>query len=281
MISYSDLVRRFDTVRSFKVIKREIITNTFKEYTSRYDITDPKIRLKVEHTYRVAALTDEITSDIASSFKMDAHDRDLAWAIGMLHDIGRFEQVKRYQTFWDSESVDHAEFGADLLFGGEFEKDPFLAFDFDVSEKNIIEKAIRNHNKYRISEGLTEREILFCNIIRDADKIDILKVNTDFTPEEIYGVTMDELLSSSITDAVMEAALEGHAVDRAIRRTPMDTVVSHASMMQELNFPISCRIVLGAGYLDTLLDKKVKDPACARSLATIREFIFKNLRSRC
>ena len=263
------------------MIKREIITNTFKEYTSRYDITDPKIRLKVEHTYRVAALTDEITSDIASSFKMDEHDRDLAWAIGMLHDIGRFEQVKRYQTFWDSESVDHAEFGADLLFGGEFEKDPFLAFDFDASEKNIIEKAIRNHNKYRISEGLTEREILFCNIIRDADKIDILKVNTDFTPEEIYGVTMNELLSSSITDAVMEAALEGHAVDRAIRRTPMDTVVSHASMMQELNFPISCRIVLGAGYLDTLLDKKVKDPACARSLATIREFIFKNLRSRC
>ena len=34
----------------------------------------------------------------------------------MLHDIGRFEQIKRYGTFNDSKSVDHGEFGADLLF---------------------------------------------------------------------------------------------------------------------------------------------------------------------
>ena len=34
----------------------------------------------------------------------------------MLHDIGRFEQIRRFGTFNDVQSVDHAEFGADLLF---------------------------------------------------------------------------------------------------------------------------------------------------------------------
>ena len=34
----------------------------------------------------------------------------------MLHDIGRFEQIRRFGTFNDAQSVDHAEFGADLLF---------------------------------------------------------------------------------------------------------------------------------------------------------------------
>ena len=36
------------------VIDRERVKNTFAEYTSGYNATDPKIKLKIDHTYRVA-----------------------------------------------------------------------------------------------------------------------------------------------------------------------------------------------------------------------------------
>ena len=93
-------------------MNRKHITDTFAAYTKKYDATDGKIKLKIDHTYRVA----EFCEQIAKSIGLCEADVDLAWTIGMLHDIGRFEQVKRYNTFIDSESVDHAQFGADLLF---------------------------------------------------------------------------------------------------------------------------------------------------------------------
>ena len=43
----------------------------------------------------------------------------------------------------------------------------------------IIYKAINNHNKFEIERGLSERELLHCKIIRDADKLDIFRVKEE------------------------------------------------------------------------------------------------------
>lgn len=45
--------------------------------------------MKIDHTYRVAALAERIAKMVTDI----PIDRDLAWTMGMLHDIGRFEQV--------------------------------------------------------------------------------------------------------------------------------------------------------------------------------------------
>ena len=54
------------------------------------------IILKKEHTYRVANLSEKIARSISDIYDLSEGDVDLAWIIGMFHDIGRFEQVKRY-----------------------------------------------------------------------------------------------------------------------------------------------------------------------------------------
>ena len=64
------------------VIDRDRVRDIFDEYVSGYDVSDPKIKLKIDHTYRVAGLCDRIAGSI------DA-DRDFAWLCGMLHDVGR------------------------------------------------------------------------------------------------------------------------------------------------------------------------------------------------
>ena len=57
-------------------------------------------------------------------------------------DAYRQEKNKRYNTFIDSESVDHAEFGADLLFEEEKLIKDYMAFRSwdDVSMKNGVRK---------------------------------------------------------------------------------------------------------------------------------------------
>jgi len=94
---------------------KEKAAETFLAYASRYDLDDPKIRLKADHTLRVASHCDRI----GKSLGMSTEDAELSFMTGILHDIGRFEQVRIYHTFRDSLSVNHAgsRTGIDFLMG--------------------------------------------------------------------------------------------------------------------------------------------------------------------
>ena len=79
----------------------------------------------------------------------------LAKIIGLLHDIGRFEQIKRFHSF-EPGTMDHAMYGADLLFGPEqmirrFVKDP--SFD------QLICVAIAKHSDFKL-EGIEDERTL-------------------------------------------------------------------------------------------------------------------------
>jgi HD superfamily phosphodiesterase len=229
-------------------INRQKALETFKNYVKGYDASDEKIRLKIEHTYRVCGLCNQI----AVSAGFDENDVDIAWLMGLLHDVGRFEQLKRYGTFIDAESIDHAQFGADLLFKEGLVRD----YIEDNRIDDLLEKAVRFHSAYRIPDEFTEDEKRFANLLRDADKIDILKVNVDFPLEEIYNVTTKELRNCVVTKEVLEAFYDEHAVLRSLKKTPVDNVVGHISLVYELTYPISLKIVKEQGFLNKLMDFK-------------------------
>ena len=76
----------------------------FASYTADYDMEDPKIALKAVHTYHVA----ELCQTIAESLALNEVECMAAWLSGLLHDVGRFEQIRRFNTFSDADSIDHA-----------------------------------------------------------------------------------------------------------------------------------------------------------------------------
>jgi len=94
-------------------INREKALAAFQEYTDRYDSSRDMIRLKIEHSYRVCGLCQQI----ARSLDLPEEEVDIAWLTGLLHDVGRFEQQRVYGTFADADSIDHAKYGARILFG--------------------------------------------------------------------------------------------------------------------------------------------------------------------
>ena len=241
---------------------KEKILREFENYVAAYDLSDAKIKLKYIHTGKVA----ENSLQIAKSLNLLKEDQGLSWEIGMLHDIGRFEQLRRYDTFLDAESIDHAQFGADLLFGESL----IERFDSDVSRYAMIEKAIRCHNMYRLPEDLSEREILFCQIIRDADKIDIFRANYITGMEDIYNVTTEDLEQAEITPEVYDAFMEGHAVLRELKKTPADHLVGHLSLVSELVYPESYKMVWEQGYMWKLAEFHSKNPETEELLEKIR-----------
>lgn len=244
-------------------IDRAKVLKTFQEYVACYNAEDEKVRLKIEHTYRVAKLCERI----ALWLELPEEDAALAWLIGMLHDIGRFEQLKNYGTFNDALSINHAEYGAEILFGQGRIRD-YVPED---TEDGLIRTAVACHSAYRIPEGLPDRTERFCHIIRDADKIDILKVNVEFPLEEIYNVSSEELRSGQVTEAVMESFEEEHAVLRSLKKTAVDNVVGHISLVFELVFPVSLEMVKEQGYLEELMHFGTKNPLTQKQFERIRE----------
>lgn len=242
---------------------RKTFCAVFDRYTSDYDLSDPKILLKYIHTGKVA----ENCERIAASLGVSKEDQELAWEIGMLHDIGRFEQLRRYGTFMDAESIDHAGFGADLL----FRENLIEQFEADSSKYDLMEKAVRYHSRYRVPENLTEREQMFCDIIRDADKADIFRANFETGMEDIYNVTTEELKNSPVTPEVFEAFMEGHAVLRSLKKHPIDHLVGHLSLSFELVYQESRTIVKEQGYLKKLADFESDHAETAELFVQMRE----------
>ena len=83
----------------------------FKEYINNYDNqNDPGFNLKVIHTYHVV----DNAKMIANKLGLSSEDCELAELIALLHDIGRFDELKNLKRF-DSVGNDHAMFASKHL----------------------------------------------------------------------------------------------------------------------------------------------------------------------
>jgi hypothetical protein len=299
-------------------IDRQHVQGVFGKYTDAYDSKDPKIALKIEHTYHVA----EVADQVAHSLGLSQEDCDLAWILGMLHDVGRFEQVRRYGTFVDSQSIAHALMSCQVLFPEDYgvEESVFRAMpnghfgslsdyliagdgtgddeteggmegcaddnkvDTELDEKldgkhkvesdewrHIIKLAISVHSALRIPDDITEREAMFCNILRDADKVDIFRVNVETPLTDIINTTEEEIRTSCVTADVMPAILEHHVVPRDRKFTAADHIVSHCCLAFELVYKKSREIVVEQGYLKTLTEYVSENPETNQVMDKLRE----------
>lgn len=258
-------------------IDREKVKKVFADYVRHYNFRDPKIRLKILHTYKVSELCEEIILDMLGQTirrgKASGNiDVELAWLIGMLHDIGRFEQVRRYHTLLDAESVPHAALGIEILFE-EGMLMRFITAEPDDPDIRVIRSAIAYHSDYRLPEELDERTRMFAQILRDADKIDIFRVNCETPLEEIYPITREELLHAEVSEDVMKNFMRRQATPRELRKTPADYLVGMISMAFELVYPVSRKIAARQGCLNRLLDFPSENETARQQFAILKNYV--------
>lgn len=237
-------------------IDRARALGAFDAYVADYDPSDPKIVLKVEHTRKVARLCERI----AASAGLGAHEVELAWLAGLLHDIGRFEQVRVYGTFNDARSVPHAALGVRILFDegrlADFvdargEAPGGLMSDPDAA---ALRTAVALHSDFALPGGLDARTRALCDILRDADKVDILRAICEADPCDVLDVSREQILGSRLSPAVAEAFEARRTVLRADRETPADYLVSYACLAFGLVYPESVRAVLEQGFVFKLFE---------------------------
>ena len=227
------------------MINIEKAESEFNNYVKNYDMDNVNINRKFFHSHRVK----QIAEEIAKSLNLSEEEIKLAKLIGLLHDIARFEQYTRYQTFSDLKSIDHGDFGVEILKQNNFIRKFIETDEYD----NIIFNAIKNHNKFKIEDGLTEKELLYSKSVRDADKLDIyFEILTMFyqTPEDLEAVE-----NGIITDEHMKQILKNEDIERKINQNKMDDFLLLLCFVFNYNFKYSFEIMYKEDYINRLLNR--------------------------
>lgn len=218
----------------------EHIKNNFIKYTENYEASG-RITLKKEHILRVA----DNCVDIAKSIGLEEKLINLAYVVGICHDIGRFEQVRMYNTFSDAKTgMDHAAHSNKVL----FEDNLIRQFIEDDTYDEIIKKAVFNHNKGSIEENLTDDELLFAKIIRDADKLDILRVITIDRVKDIFW--FEEFNGERINKKFVQKFYSKEKLDYKEFDSNIDLIIAYYEYIYDLNFKESYRKILEGNYYE-------------------------------
>lgn len=253
----------------------------FDTYAARYDKADGRVALKIVHTYAVVS----VMETLCRLRCLPPHTAGLALLCALFHDIGRFEQLKQYDTFLDHKSVDHASLSCKVL------RENHVLDRLPETDREAVLTAIENHNKLRIDPTVTAAasscpddaqslgapgpccsagEVLeLCRLIRDADKCDIFRVFATDDMTDVVGASEEEISRETITPEVMEALRKHASVDRRARKTHLDQWISFLCFVFDLNYRESIQIVKEQGYYKKPFARTdFKDPAAK---ALVRE----------
>jgi hypothetical protein len=230
---------------------------------------DSPLVLKIEHTARVC---DNICRLSRSLLLADDEIR-IAEAIGLLHDVGRFHQYRRYKTFNDLKSANHAVLGIRVI--GE----KALLEDLSASEKELIIDAIRYHNAPVLPREPSGNSFLFRKLIRDADKLDIWKVFADYyrgqqAPE---AAVVQYLADGPECETSIIKSIMGHRIARFQNmKTINDFRLLQLSWVFDLNFPASFAIALQRGDLETISHALPDAPEVNRAVSCVMDHLDRN-----
>lgn len=203
------------------------------------------LTIKREHTARVLANARAIA--FGEGF---APQIRRAVELGALyHDLSRFDQYLVYGTFKDRDSRNHGSWSVKLL----------RTLDRLAGESRqtarLVRVAIGMHNRLALPSGLSEVERLVCNAVRDADKLDIVRVMEAHLQKRPYNPTVVLGLpdTSLAGPAVMAAAWAGKPASYSDLRSVNDFRLLLGTWLFGLNFESSRRLFIGAHHAAKLV----------------------------
>lgn len=236
------------------------------------EFLNENLRLKECHTHRVC----EEMRLLAAVLKLDENDARVAEAIALLHDVGRFEQFKKYRTYKDPTSEDHATIALRVL------RQERVLEGLEARERGWIERAVEYHNKKSLPGGLDEKTALFAKLIRDADKIDIhyLVIENLRLYDESPCTFQLEVEFPSGPDCsreILAAVEQGRLVDYHALRTLNDFILLQIGWVYDIYFDASLRRIVERRFLEQLIRRLPETDEIRRATGAVMGYVQKRL----
>ncbi|MGC9355109.1 MAG: HD domain-containing protein [Mariniphaga sp.] len=228
----------------------ESYVNTFSGLTEEQQ---KNFAIKKEHSKRVA----NNSKKLAEMLNLEPEETKLAVIIALFHDIGRFKQLVKYDTFNDTVSEDHAEMAVEIL------KEKSYLNELSSEEQKIAFTAIGLHNKLELPKKLDEQELMQARILRDADKLDILKVLSDYYTDKSqipnHTLTWELPKATQVSPGVVKDVIGGKLVSKNEVKSEMDVKIMQLSWVYDINFKSSIELIFQNRYLEKIYSSLPKN----------------------
>lgn len=219
-----------------------------KSYSSEDSYVQMNIKLKEEHTYRVCNNIVMIGKDM----NLDKEQLLTGETIALFHDIGRFEQFKRYRTFNDRRSQNHAKLSVEIL------KQTDVLTRLPAGEETIIYNSISYHNLYKLPTDGADICLFYARLLRDADKLDIWHTVVEYYrtrhlhPNPALELELPDTQEYSLhfIDSIMNC----RCTDVGNMKTCNDMKLSLLSWVFDINFLPTYHYIQHHRYIDRIVD---------------------------
>jgi hypothetical protein len=226
------------------------------------------LKLKEDHSRRTC---DEMRY-LAEELSLSDDQKRMAELIALLHDVGRFRQFAKYRTYNDVRSEDHSLLGLKVL------REAKVLDGVEKKEKQLIEKAIEYHGTRELPGGLDGQCLLFSQLIRDADKLDVFYVVTESykrcrkSPYE-FNLEVEFEDVPRYSKQILEDILCGQLIDYSRLRTLNDMKLLQLGWVYDVNFTATLKRIRQRRFLEQIIDFLPRTEDIERVKAKIFEYV--------
>ncbi len=189
----------------------------------------------------------------------------------LFHDVARFEQFKTWRTFKDAHSTNHGLLGVKIL-----KKQGWLAGEDKRVQAQVL-AAVGMHNRFSIPKSLPEDVKLITLALRDADKLDIMRVMYEhFTTSDARDAAVTFYAKDDPkgwSENIIKAILEGRLASYADIVYVNDFKLLLGSWLHEFHFNTTKALLAKSGYLEGIL----QDVPCDTRVQQAKDYVFKLL----
>jgi putative nucleotidyltransferase with HDIG domain len=234
--------------------------------------TQPML-LKREHSLFVLENATAILDGLGATGDI----RELTLTAALYHDVGRFPQYERFQTFKDSLSVNHGLLGSQVL------RNSGLLEGADPRARRLIRGAVCLHNRMLLPRKIRAPLRFMARVLRDADKIDITRVMLEHfnLPEGNPVVALHvRPHPTAYTPAVYDKVWQARRGDYRELRWVNDFKLMLCGWVHDLNFAPSRLLLVERGLFDHLLATLPDTEPMRRLAGRLHEILEQDMRGK-
>jgi len=238
------------------MVNQEIYDNIktwFDGYINSFSIENKEIEQNIDiirsHSFHVVGLIEEL------GLQSNLSDTDiyLAKVCGLLHDIGRFNQLLNHGTFSDTDQINHVDLGISLI----TEDIPVTAL-LGEEIKDIVVECIRYHESTELPKSISDKSLPVLLILRDADRLDNLKLMADYYSEHKPGfnkrLELELSNNSNISKKIHQYIMDEKVVDSKQILSLSDLKLQQMSWVFDFQFKRSFQIASENTYLKRIYE---------------------------
>ncbi len=256
------------TIKLFQSRFRNYVAGFYSQ--GKDEENDWAIKLKEKHSQRVRK---EI-SELGKKLGLKEHDILISEVLGLFHDIGRFPQFRRYKTYRDDLSENHAHLGVKAI------AETGILKDLPGQEENLIKKSIFYHNAYQLPEKEDPRCLFFCRMLRDADKLDIWRVlishykHRDDKPNPVLEYGLKD--TAGFSNELIEDLVSGRVANAKSIKNLNDFKLLQISWVYDINFYPTFQKISAHRYIEDIVSTLSQTNALKSALNSVKNHVAIN-----